>query len=246
MRMIVGSILCNISGLSLLIAMWRQAKKENTPGKNLRCLVIVGCVLMFPVIALQTVVGYVDRLTFLQTHPLLAEIVMSGIRLAFVEEICKYWGTKIVTWKGEYFNNSRQGMLFPAITALSFGLLENVLFIALSLTEPPRQFWLIVLTRALIGAPGHGAYGIIMGIFYWRAKNAERVGNQRIKRKNLCLATLVPGSIHGIYDWLASSQIIKIGDTHIVTIIMVILDFLVIIFAYALLYRRKTTVSVKN
>lgn len=30
MRMIMGSIICNISGLSLLIAMWRQAKKENT------------------------------------------------------------------------------------------------------------------------------------------------------------------------------------------------------------------------
>ena len=232
MQMLLGSILSNMPGLALLIFMLREAKRNRIPTKTLRLLVIVGCMLMLPVVALQTAVGYLDFLPLLRTHPMLSEIVLSAIRLAFVEELCKYLGTKAITWRGTYFNDSYQGMLLPTITALSFGILENVLFIALSLAELQGQFWLIVLTRAFIGAPGHGAYGVIMGIFYWRAKIAERNGNRADMRKNLCLAVLIPACIHGLYDWLASSQIIKIGDTNIVTGIMVALDLTVIVYAY--------------
>lgn len=239
MQMLVGSILCNIPGLVLLIYILRDAKKENIPMRVLRILVPVGCLLMLPVIALQTFVGYAGELSFFQSHPLLSEIVLSAIRLAFIEELCKYLGTKAVTWRGDYFSNSYQGMILPAITALSFGILENVLFIALSLAELQKQFWLIVLTRALIGAPGHGAYGVIMGMFYWKAKDAEHRNDNKRKHKNLCLAVLVPSCIHGLYDWLASSQIVKIGDTSIVTVIMVILDFVVIVYAYLMLYRER-------
>ena len=76
-----------------------------------------------------------------------------------------------------------------------------------------------------------------MGIFYWRAKSAEQNGNHVDMRKNLCLAVLIPACIHGLYDWLASSQIIKIGDTNIVTGIMVALDLAVIVYAYWRLWR---------
>lgn len=237
-RMLVGGILCNLPGLVLLIYILREAGRENIPAKSLRRLVIVGCLLMIPVVALQTAAGSMDGLPFLQTHPLFGEMVLNGIRLAFIEELCKFCGTAAVTWRGGYVHNAYQGMLLSAVTAFSFGLLENVLFIALSLAELPGQFWLIVLTRALIGAPGHGAYGVIMGFFYGRAREAGQLENRRIRWENLCLAVLIPGGIHSLYDWLASSQIVKIGDTHIVTGIMVALDFLVIVYAYMMLYRR--------
>ncbi|MDO4324107.1 MAG: PrsW family glutamic-type intramembrane protease [Lachnospiraceae bacterium] len=241
MQILSGSILSNALGLVLLALILREARKENVPIKTLLLLVITGALIMLPVIALQTAAGYAGEIPLIKNHPLLQEIVMTAIRLAFIEELCKFMGTKIVTWKGAYFTDPCQGPLFPAIVGLSFGILESALYMALSRQQFRGQFWLIVLLRAFVGAPAHGAYGVIMGIFYGRARDARQQNDGPACRRYLSLAVLLPSCIHGVYNWLSTSRIIKIGDTLIVTGLILLADILIILQAYRILYRSRKT-----
>lgn len=239
MQILSGCILSNILGLLLLVLTVRAAKKERVPLKTRILLVIAGCLLMPPVVALQTVAGYVGEMPFVRNHPLFHEMFMSVLRLALIEELCKFWGTKAVAWKGAYFANSYQGLLFPTAMGLSFGIFETVLYMLLAFQQFHEQFWLIVLLRAFLGAPAHGAYGVLMGIFYGRAKRAAYQHDRTDRRRCLWLALLLPTGIHGLYDWLVSSQILRFGDSSLMSILAIAADAIVILYAYHLLYRAK-------
>ncbi|MDD4849916.1 MAG: PrsW family glutamic-type intramembrane protease [Gemmiger sp.] len=238
MKLFLACILSNLPGFILLVLLIRQSRKEKTPVRPLSLLVIFGFLAMVPIVALQTVVGYANEIPFIGSHALLSEILMTVIRLAFIEELCKLAVTAILTWKGNYFVTPLQGMMYPAIVGLSFGILESIAYMALSIQQFPTEFWSIVLMRALLGAPAHGAYGLIIGIYYGRAKQAARQHNTVSKRKNLMLALFIPTGIHGLYDWLVSSQIIKIGDTSIVTVLVILMDIFVIFYAYYAFYKQ--------
>lgn len=240
MKLTLGYILSNILGIGLLIYMIREARSEKVPTKTIVFMVIIGCLSIFPIIILQTAFGMIADIASINSHPLLQEIVMVPIRLALIEELCKFLGTKILTWKGNYFSNSYQGLLFPAIVSLSFGIVENLLFVALSLQQFQDQFWTIIILRAFLGAPAHGAYGILIGIFYGKAKHAEHQNDRPRKYKYLSFAVLTPTCIHGLYNWLTTSQIVKIGDTSIVSSAVMVVDVIVILCAYYTLYREKT------
>ena len=244
MKLFLACVLSNFPGLILLILLIRQSRKEKTPVISLVLLIILGFLVMIPIVVLQTVVGYANEIPFIGRHVLLSEILMTVIRLAFIEELCKLTVTAIITWKGKYFVNHLQGMMYPAIVGLSFGILESIAYMALSIQQFPTQFWSIVLMRALLGAPAHGAYGLIIGIYYGHAQQAARQHDITSMRKNLFLSLFIPTAIHGLYDWLVSSQIIRIGNTSIVTVIVIIMDVFIILYAYYALYKQwkqKTT-----
>lgn len=238
-QLLVGSIIANLPGFVVLIIMLRLGRKESVPIKPLIFLVLLGTLLMIPIVALQTILGYGLKLPFFTAHPFISEIFMGIIVLAFSEELCKLMAAKIITWKGVYFTNTFQGMLFPAIVALTFGLVETITYVALVVTQHPDQFWFTVIARAFVGAPAHGAYGLIIGKFYGQAKLADSQHNVALKRKNLWFALLVPVLIHGVYDWLVGSQFIKIGDTSIVSYLVIFVDVLILVYAYFLFYREK-------
>lgn len=238
--LLLGIILINTPALIILTILLKQARKEKVPVSALVLLIIIGAVLIVPITFLQTGFGMVVKLPFLIKHPLLNEMVMTIIRLAFVEELCKFLATKIVTWKGNYFTNTYQGMIFPAVVGLLFGLVESVLFLMLMSQQAPSDYWITVLLRAFIGAPAHGAYGLLIGKFYGQAKLAEQTGKKDLKKKNLWLALLVPSLIHGLYDWLVASQFMTFGPAKLLPSIIIFLDILVILYAYFCVYREKS------
>lgn len=237
MKLLFGFLCSDLLGLPLLAWMLHEAKREGVPRRTRLLLPAAGGMLLLPAILLQTVVGQAAELPLLQAHPLAQELFLSVVRLALVEELCKFVGTKALTWRGSYFTGPYQGMLLAGATALGFGVWENLLFAALSLVQFPEQFWAVMLARALLGAPGHGAYGILMGRFYGAAKAAQRQGDGKARRRALWQAVLVPAALHGLYDWLAGSQLLKLGDTYLLTGIAAALDVAVILYAYGTLYR---------
>lgn len=237
MQMAISSILSNLPGLMLLFLTVRQGRKEGIRLKTFVSLIIMGCFLMLPVVALQIVIEGIGQFPFIMEHPLLGEIIQIVIRLAFVEELCKFWATKIITWKSGSFTCPSQGMLFPAVTGLAFGIFENVLYMGLSFLQFQENFWFIVLTRAFVGAPAHGAYGVVMGIFYGKAKYSEQQKEKARCRGLLCLSVLVPGLIHGMYDWLMASQIVKLREEWALAVLAA--DAAVVLWAYIALYCRK-------
>lgn len=237
--LLLGIILTNTPAIIILTILLTQVKKEGTPRRILILLSIAGALLIIPITLLQTSFNLFVNFEFFSKHPLVNEFFMTVIRLAFIEETCKFVVTKIITWKGSYFKNTYQGMILPAIVGLFFGLVESILFLMLISQQMPDNYWLTVLLRALIGAPAHGAYGLLIGKFYVQAKLSEQIGNKKLKIKNLWLALLIPSLIHGLYDWLVASQFITFGSEKLLPTIIILLDILVIIYAYVSLYREK-------
>ncbi|MBO0412398.1 PrsW family intramembrane metalloprotease [Enterococcus hulanensis] len=235
-----GMLITNTPGIAILLVLLKEAHRESVPKKALVWLLLIGTSLIIPITLVQTGIGLAEKIPLLTAHPLISELLMTIIRLAFVEELFKFLGTKLVTWKGNYFTSSYQGMLFTAIVGLCFGLIESLLFITLVSQQNTSNFWMTVMIRSLIGMPAHGAYGLIIGKFYGQAKLADIQNNKSRRNKLFCLAVFVPSILHGLYDWLVSSQIVTIASSpNLIPSIMIGLDILLVVFAYYLLYHEK-------
>lgn len=227
MTFIIGGFLSNALGLLLLYYVWQAAKRHHISRGKRWGLLVAGFLALIPIIALQTLLGNLfQHWAFLKNTPLLTEFFMIPVRLALTEEVCKMAVTLLVTDKQHKNYTPQQSVLLPTLTGLAFGLLENLLFIALSLQTLQENFWLVVFMRFLIGAPGHGAYGVISGFYYAKANQASKRG------KYLLWAILVPSLIHGLYNWLSGSAILRLGTGYMLTYIMVTLDFIVIAISF--------------
>lgn len=119
--------------------------------------------------------------------------------IAPAEELFKFLGARVPTWKSPEFNCKFDGIVYCTTSALVFAVLENLGYVLGS------QSLVTAIMRAICCIPGHFMYGVLMGVFYSRARVAMNNGDKKGKRKNIFLAILIPSLIHGLYDTLAFS-----------------------------------------
>lgn len=117
------------------------------------------------------------------------------------EEIFKLLGAKIPTWRSREFNCKFDGIVYCTTSALTFAFIENVMYVLTA-----NGALITAIMRAVCCFPGHFMYGVIMGVFYSRAKIADNFGLKKKKNLNLFLAVLIPALIHGLYDTLCFSM----------------------------------------
>ena len=115
------------------------------------------------------------------------------------EEIFKFLGAKVPTWKSPEFNCKFDGIVYCTTSALTFAVLENLGYVLGS------QSLVTAIMRALCCIPGHFMYGVVMGVFYTRARVCMNNGDKKGKRKNFFLAIFIPALVHGLYDTIAFS-----------------------------------------
>ena len=115
------------------------------------------------------------------------------------EEIFKFLGAKVPTWKSPEFNCKFDGIVYCTTSALTFAVLENLGYVLGS------QSLGTAIMRALCCIPGHFMYGVVMGVFYTRARVCMNNGDKKGKRKNFFLAIFIPALVHGLYDTIAFS-----------------------------------------
>ena len=116
------------------------------------------------------------------------------------EEIFKFLGAKIPTWKSPEFNCKFDGIVYCTTSALTFALVENLGYVFTSGSLGTA------IMRALCCFPGHFMYGVLMGVFYTRARVCANNGDKKGKNKNFFLAILIPALIHGLYDTICFSM----------------------------------------
>ena len=58
----------------------------------------------------------------------------------------------------------------------------------------------------MTAVPGHACFGVFMGAFYGMARRYENYGFSRASKNCRRLAVLVPTVLHGIYDFIATSE----------------------------------------
>ncbi len=144
-------------------------------------------------LALMAVLGL-----FLEEDTVAYRIVENLLCVALVEEGFKYAVLRKFTWKHPAFNYRFDGIIYAAVTALGFAAFENFSYIS-------SYGFGVALTRMVSAVPGHCVDGILMGIFYGKAKQFDAQGNRALAARNCRLAILAPIAEHGFYDFFANT-----------------------------------------
>ena len=185
--------------LLIIIYIYKKDKKEKEPlGLVLKTL-IWGAILSLPCAGVEMLMELILG-AFFEQGTVSYAAAENIIGVALIEELAKYIVIMRFIWKNDNFDYRYDGIVYAASASLGFAALENVLYLLNFGTD-------ISLGRALFSIPGHTTFGVFMGLYISRAKEAMCSGKTfRMKRLKI-KALLVPTIIHGIYDFLLDDSL---------------------------------------
>ena len=166
----------------LLLYIYKQDKYEKEPIGMLLLAFVGGVVSIFLDLIL---VGIINGIWYSDTV-----FYSAFMEAGFPEELCKFIILFLFFWWNKNFNEYMDGIVYATFVSLGFACLENILYVFDS------GFGTGVM-RAIISVPGHFLFGVLMGYFISLAKFDK--SNSLIY---LILSVLVPGIVHGLFDWL--------------------------------------------
>ena len=142
--------------------------------------------------------------------------------VAMIEELGKFLGMLLMTWKNKNFDHSYDGVIYGVCSSLGFATLENVIYVFQGGIGTG-------IMRAVSAVPLHCACGVVMGFLY--AKAREDANNGESVFGNLLLAYVCPLGIHGLYDFVLSVEDTSVLLCIAVLALAIILMFLLITHA---------------
>ena len=206
-----------VPALALLVYVYKADRLEAEPGPLLVKLVLYGILstffALFAEIAGSAVLGQ-----FFGEENNLYNIIFYFCVVGLAEEGSKYYLLKKCTWNDSNFNCMFDGVVYAAFVSLGFALWENISYVL-------NYGIATALIRAVTAVPGHACFGVFMGVFYGKAKKAQKRGNEEEEKTYRMLALLVPVLIHGSYDYIATLTTEASG--------LIFLAFVVLMFAAA-------------
>ena len=125
--------------------------------------------------------------------------IMYFIVVGLSEEGFKYLVLRRRTWCTPAFNCQFDGVVYAVSVSLGFALWENIGYVAMYGLGT-------AMVRALTAVPGHACFGVFMGAFYGMAKRYENYGFPGKSKTCRRLAVVMPTAVHGLYDYIASSD----------------------------------------
>lgn len=197
--MMTAQIVGIVPTVVLIVYLFSLDTIEKEPVTLLLKLFFVEGVLTMLVVAYVEIAVEEVELLFLDEDTMLFHAVDTLVSVALVEELFKFGVLYKFTWKHPAFNYRFDGVVYAAVTALGFAAFENFSYI-------DSYGFGTALIRTVSAVPGHCVDGILMGIFYGRAKLMEGRGNRAGARKNLLFALLAPIAEHGFYDFFANLE----------------------------------------
>lgn len=187
-----------IPAVILLIKVYQADKYEKEPPHLLLSLITYG-ILSTGIALILEQLGSMLLNTFCADNPLLYQILLYFVVVAFSEEGAKYVLLKKRTWNSSAFNYRFDGVVYAVFVSLGFALWENISYVL--------QYGLqVAMIRAVTAVPGHACFGVFMGLWYGSAKLYEGYGREGRSKFCRTMAVLVPALLHGAYDFIASSQ----------------------------------------
>ena len=129
----------------------------------------------------------------------LYNVLLYFVVVAVSEEAFKYLLLRRRTWNSPAFNCQFDGVVYAVFVSLGFALWENIDYVVMYGLGT-------ALVRAITAVPGHACFGVFMGAFYGMARRYENYGFSRASKNCRRLAVLVPTVLHGIYDFIATSE----------------------------------------
>ncbi len=143
--------------------------------------------------------------------------------LAGVEEYAKLLILHLFLYKNKSYDDIYDGFVYSSIIALSFSLIETVMYVFKEQTF--SEMTSLAILRNFTSIPLHIVCGIVMGYFVSLQKFSR---TKKRKLLNLLLSLFVPTLIHTVYNVFFS--VILMDQTSVITLIVVILFILSIYF----------------
>ena len=166
----------------LLLYIYKQDKYEKEP---LGMLILAFAGGVFSILLDLLLVSIINSIWYSDTV-----FYSAFIEAGFPEELCKFLILFLFFWWNKNFNEYMDGIVYATFVSLGFACLENILYVFSS------GFGTGIM-RAIISVPGHFLFGVLMGYFFSLAKF-----DKQSTIPYLFLSVLVPGMVHGLFDWL--------------------------------------------
>ena len=183
-----------VPAMILMYYIYRKDRVEKEPAGLLLKLFIAGAVSTGAAIILEIAAEYLEVNVLTQVNAGAATFaIVDATMVGIIEEACKFFFLKRITWKNPNFNYTFDGIVYAVFVSLGFAALENVLYIF--------QFGMsVALLRAVLSIPAHMSFSVYMGAYYGRAKLCEKRGNREGKMLNLLAGYLTAVTLHAFFD----------------------------------------------
>ena len=177
----------------LLICIFVYKKDPHPePGKQVFKIFILGFVSAIPV--LFTELFFNNMFGDDETLGPLGLLASVFVGVALVEEFYKWLAVRLFIYKSKHLEESYDAVVYSVFSSLGFACIENLLYVVVSASFSTG------ILRMLTAVPGHACYGVIMGIFFAKAKKKELYGQSGAGMRFMGL--LVPTLLHGVYDYI--------------------------------------------
>ena len=159
---------------------------------------------------------------FVPENTVLYNIILYFLIVAVAEESSKYLLLKKNSWTSREFNGQFDGVVYATFVSLGFALWENISYVM-------SYGFSVAVVRALTAIPGHACFGVFMGVFYGAAKKYSNRGHETVSKICRFFALLFPVLLHGLYDYIATTDASGGGLTFICFVaVMFIVSFAVV------------------
>ncbi len=160
------------------------------PLKELAKALLLGVVSCFASLLISRPLGalgfYSDEI-----YTALDAVRLSLFGAALPEELAKLAMLWLMLRRSRHFDQTLDGIVYAVFISLGFAGLENIMYLASNV----HDYVSVGVMRGIFSVPGHFCFGVLMGYYY---SLARFYGHNR--RRNLCLALLVPVLVHAAYD----------------------------------------------
>ena len=195
---------------------YKKDKIEPEPAGLLAKLFIFGALTIIPGIILELIlVGVLEPIGISEDSGLLGLFLYFLIGVGLVEEGCKWFVLKATTWNNKEFDHIFDALVYAVFASLGFATIENILYVF-------QNGLYTGLLRAVLSVPRHAFFGVYMGYYYGIAKQCQMNNNTRLYKDNLIKSIMIPTLIHGLFDFLLSTEYEEI----------IVLYFVLVIFLY--------------
>lgn len=146
-----------------------------------------------------------------------------------VEEACKYFTFKWIIFHDRDFDNTYDGVIYGAASALGFATLENLMYVFVG-NDAQLQ---TAVMRAVLSVPLHAITGIVMGYWFGISKY-RRYNNIQPETRPERKAFIFSVVLHGTYDFIVTLPSIYEDSSFVNTVSMIVLIG-VMLFIYVLM-----------
>ena len=214
-----------IPAIGLMIYVYKADHLEKESPAMLWRLVVGGILSSLIALVAEKVLSLLLNVTVSSTSAAY-NIILYFIIVAFSEEGAKYFMLRRRSWRSPEFNCQYDGVVYAVFVSLGFAIWENISYVL-------SYGFATAIVRAVTAIPGHACFGVFMGVFYALAKKYSLSHQKELSTLFNVLAVVIPGLLHGTYDYIATKENTSLNWCFIV--------FVVVLFIVSFLLTRKVS-----